>query len=158
MRSLMPIDGVNICEVTFRLYWRRFIVTALSYLLGSVWILFLKQRRLLNGIQRFCLKTSGRDQRRQGVAIQEEVCMKVDIHLTEEPSSPARFNRTGAMTALAAVLTLGFAVGPVAAALAQEKPNIIFIMGDDIGWSNIGVYNQGIMAGRTPNLDRLASE
>ena len=31
-------------------------------------------------------------------------------------------------------------------------------MGDDIGWSNIGVYNQGIMAGRTPNLDQLASE
>jgi arylsulfatase len=31
-------------------------------------------------------------------------------------------------------------------------------MGDDIGWNNIGVYNQGIMAGRTPNLDRLASE
>jgi len=44
-------------------------------------------------------------------------------------------------------------------ALAQEKkPNIIFIMGDDIGWSNIGVYNQGIMAGRTPNLDRLGNE
>jgi arylsulfatase A-like enzyme len=43
--------------------------------------------------------------------------------------------------------------------LAQSnKPNIIFIMGDDIGWSNIGVYNQGIMAGRTPNLDRLANE
>jgi len=40
----------------------------------------------------------------------------------------------------------------------QKKPNIIFIMGDDIGWSNIGVYNQGIMAGRTPNLDRLATE
>jgi arylsulfatase A-like enzyme len=31
-------------------------------------------------------------------------------------------------------------------------------MGDDVGWSNIGVYNQGIMAGRTPNLDRLAAE
>ncbi len=40
----------------------------------------------------------------------------------------------------------------------QKKPNIIFIMGDDIGWSNIGVYNQGIMSGRTPNLDRLANE
>jgi Sulfatase len=38
------------------------------------------------------------------------------------------------------------------------KPNIIFIMADDIGWSNIGVYNQGIMAGRTPNLDRMANE
>src|SRR5262245_30163118 len=46
-----------------------------------------------------------------------------------------------------------------ATAPAQDKkPNIIFIMGDDIGWSNIGVYNQGIMAGRTPNLDRLATE
>jgi arylsulfatase len=41
---------------------------------------------------------------------------------------------------------------------ANAKPNIIFIMGDDIGWSNIGVYNQGMMAGRTPNLDRLAGE
>jgi arylsulfatase A-like enzyme len=40
----------------------------------------------------------------------------------------------------------------------NKKPNIIFIMGDDIGWSNIGVYNQGIMAGRTPNLDKLATE
>jgi len=39
-----------------------------------------------------------------------------------------------------------------------QKPNVVFIMGDDIGWANIGVYNQGIMAGRTPNLDRLASQ
>jgi arylsulfatase len=37
-------------------------------------------------------------------------------------------------------------------------PNIIVIMGDDIGWANIGVYNQGVMSGRTPNLDRLANE
>ncbi|MBV8357510.1 MAG: arylsulfatase [Deltaproteobacteria bacterium] len=44
-------------------------------------------------------------------------------------------------------------------AVAQNnRPNIIFIMGDDIGWFNIGVYNQGMMAGKTPNLDRLASE
>jgi arylsulfatase A-like enzyme len=41
---------------------------------------------------------------------------------------------------------------------AGTKPNILVIMGDDIGWSNIGVYNQGIMAGRTPNLDKMASE
>jgi len=39
-----------------------------------------------------------------------------------------------------------------------KKPNIIFIMGDDIGWFNIGAYHQGIMAGRTPNLDKLASQ
>ena len=31
-------------------------------------------------------------------------------------------------------------------------------MGDDIGWFNIGAYHQGIMSGRTPNLDRLAAE
>ena len=36
-------------------------------------------------------------------------------------------------------------------AQAPQQPNIIFIMGDDIGWNNIGVYNQGIMSGRTPN-------
>jgi arylsulfatase len=39
-----------------------------------------------------------------------------------------------------------------------KKPNVVFIMGDDVGWANIGVYNQGIMAGRTPNLDQLAAE
>ena len=43
------------------------------------------------------------------------------------------------------------------ATAADKQPNIIMIMGDDIGWSNIGVYNQGIMAGRTPNLDQLAT-
>lgn len=40
----------------------------------------------------------------------------------------------------------------------MTKPNIIVIMGDDIGWFNIGVYNQGIMATKTPNLDKLASQ
>ena len=44
------------------------------------------------------------------------------------------------------------------AAAQAQKPNILVIMGDDVGWSNIGVYNQGIMSGRTPNLDRLANE
>jgi arylsulfatase A-like enzyme len=39
-----------------------------------------------------------------------------------------------------------------------KPPNIIFIMGDDIGWLNIGVYNQGMMSGRTPHLDQLAAE
>jgi arylsulfatase A-like enzyme len=40
----------------------------------------------------------------------------------------------------------------------QKKPNIVVIMGDDIGWFNIGAYHQGMMAGRTPNLDKLATE
>lgn len=39
-----------------------------------------------------------------------------------------------------------------------KKPNILVIMGDDIGWFNIGAYHQGIMSSKTPNLDKLASE
>src|SRR5262249_16953493 len=39
-----------------------------------------------------------------------------------------------------------------------KKPNIVFIMGDDIGMWNIGAYHRGLMAGRTPNLDKLAKE
>jgi arylsulfatase len=39
-----------------------------------------------------------------------------------------------------------------------SKPNIVFIMGDDIGWFNVGAYHRGIMASRTPHLDRLATE
>ncbi|HXW54696.1 MAG TPA: arylsulfatase [Candidatus Cybelea sp.] len=38
------------------------------------------------------------------------------------------------------------------------KPNILLIMGDDIGWFNISAYNHGIMGYRTPNIDRLAKE
>ena len=56
-------------------------------------------------------------------------------------------------------LALGLALALFASAQAAgKKPNIVFIMGDDIGWFNIGAYHQGIMAGRTPNLDRLAAE
>jgi phosphoglycerol transferase MdoB-like AlkP superfamily enzyme len=45
------------------------------------------------------------------------------------------------------------------AALAQaKKPNIIVIMGDDIGWFNVGAYHRGMMSGKTPNLDALASQ
>lgn len=39
-----------------------------------------------------------------------------------------------------------------------SKPNILVIMGDDIGWFNVGAYHQGMMASKTPNIDRLASE
>jgi arylsulfatase A-like enzyme len=41
---------------------------------------------------------------------------------------------------------------------AAKKPNIVFIMADDVGWFNIGAYHRGMMAGRTPNLDTLASQ
>ena len=43
------------------------------------------------------------------------------------------------------------------AAAEGKKPNILFIMGDDVGWFNIGAYHRGIMSGKTPNLDKLAA-
>src|SRR5271163_1399358 len=65
-------------------------------------------------------------------------------------------NRTISLLSLLMAAVLCLVAGPALA--QQKKPNIIMIMGDDIGWANIGAYNQGIMATRTPNLDRLASE
>ena len=50
-----------------------------------------------------------------------------------------------------------FALAPLDAQ-AQQKPNIVFIRSHDVGWFNIGAYNRGMMAGRTPNLDQLAAE
>ena len=41
-------------------------------------------------------------------------------------------------------------------AFAQEqKPNILFIMGDDIGWMQPSIYHRGLMVGETPNIDRI---
>ncbi|ACV34634.1 sulfatase [Candidatus Accumulibacter phosphatis] len=47
------------------------------------------------------------------------------------------------------------------AALAQapgKRPNILFIMGDDIGWMQPSIYHQGLMVGETPNIDRIGQE
>jgi Sulfatase len=49
--------------------------------------------------------------------------------------------------------------GAPSATVAQEtKPNILVIMGDDIGWENLGSYHQGLMLDATPNLDKLAKQ
>jgi arylsulfatase len=53
----------------------------------------------------------------------------------------------GAMVALAASPAQG-----------QDRPNILVIWGDDIGWFNVGAYNMGMMGYETPNIDRIASE
>lgn len=43
-------------------------------------------------------------------------------------------------------------------ALAADKPNILVIWGDDVGWNNPSCYNRGMMGYKTPNLDRIADE
>ena len=68
-------------------------------------------------------------------------------------------------TSLVAASALLGAAAPLQTAQAQQQPapsgkppNILVIMGDDVGWFNIGAYHQGIMSGKTPNLDKLAAD
>ena len=57
---------------------------------------------------------------------------------------------------LVASVVLAFAA--VSAMAASEKPNILVIMADDVGWASLGAYHGGIKSIETPNLDRLASQ
>ena len=61
------------------------------------------------------------------------------------------------LLALSAAVTV---VGAPASAQApqQAKPNILFIMGDDIGWMQPSIYHRGLMVGETPNIDRIGNE
>jgi arylsulfatase A-like enzyme len=65
--------------------------------------------------------------------------------------------KKGIIAAAGVSIALAFS-GAATAQTAAKPPNIVVVMGDDIGWFNIGAYHQGIMAGRTPNLDKLAAE
>ena len=60
--------------------------------------------------------------------------------------------------ALAVIIWSLLAAGAESVQAANGKPNILVIMGDDVGWFNIGAYHQGIMSGKTPSLDKLASQ
>ena len=81
-----------------------------------------------------------------------------DLTLKEASMSPRnRLFKPFMPTAIAAALLAAPLFAPTA--LAQTKPpNILVIMGDDVGWFNVGAYHQGIMSGKTPNLDKLASQ
>jgi arylsulfatase A-like enzyme len=63
-----------------------------------------------------------------------------------------------ATLATAAAVGLIALVGASPAAAQEKKPNILFIMGDDIGLMQVGAYHQGWALGETPNIDRLAKE
>src|SRR5437764_13261804 len=69
------------------------------------------------------------------------------------------------MRKLSKVLRVGMAAGAILSAAATsssyaqgKQPNILVIMGDDVGWFNIGAYHRGMMSGKTPHLDKLAAE
>src|SRR5262249_50308214 len=89
----------------------------------------------------------------------------------EQLSRPKR-NHSWVITALAAVVPLAFAAmatpapagaqekmaTPAPAATQGSKPNILFIMGDDIGLMQPSIYHRGWMVGETPNIDRIGNE
>jgi arylsulfatase A-like enzyme len=56
------------------------------------------------------------------------------------------------------LLAAAMVAASVAPACAADKPNILVIMADDIGYWNISAYNRGMMGYRTPNIDRIAKE
>src|SRR6187401_3732797 len=66
-----------------------------------------------------------------------------------------RMNLRRIFTGLVAAALLAFAASHAA---AQQKPNILFIMGDDIGWMQPSIYHRGLMVGETPNIDRIGNE
>ena len=59
---------------------------------------------------------------------------------------------------LLAFAAVGTVASMPAAAQQQQKPNILFIMGDDIGWMQPRIYHLGLMVGETPNIDRIGQE
>ena len=75
---------------------------------------------------------------------------------------PFRKPAAGTCCALGSAKGQLVAMANNAAALEQtasgKKPNILFIMGDDIGWMQPACYHRGLMVGETPNIDRIAAE
>src|SRR5271168_736989 len=68
-----------------------------------------------------------------------------------------KFNRKITPVVSALAVALGLAASAPNASAQAKKPNILVIMGDDVGWFNVGAYHRGMMAGKTPNLDKLAA-
>jgi arylsulfatase len=75
-------------------------------------------------------------------------------------SNEPKVTRTKLRYACAIAATVAAAgLGTLAPAVAQDtKPNILFIMGDDIGWMQPSIYHRGLAVGETPNIDRIGNE
>ncbi|MBR0817799.1 arylsulfatase [Bradyrhizobium liaoningense] len=56
------------------------------------------------------------------------------------------------------LVSLSGAASTPATAQPAQKPNILFIMGDDIGLYQPSIYHRGLMVGETPNIDRIGNE
>ena len=89
--------------------------------------------------------------------------MSEDQKVEKNGGAPAGLKRrdlllSGSSLLAASVLSNAGITTSAQAQPSGKRPNILVIMGDDIGWNNLGSYHQGLMLNATPNLDRLASE
>jgi arylsulfatase A-like enzyme len=67
--------------------------------------------------------------------------------------------RTLVRSSLSLLVVTGTLLGAAGSVQAQDKkPNIVFIMGDDIGIMQPSIYHRGLMVGETPNIDRIGNE
>jgi hypothetical protein len=100
---------------------------------------------------------------------------KNEIGRSAVPSTVSWVNPIGFVARIFSQLTTGMPIGSAglltiatfimggfsrtyAQATGSQKPNILFIMGDDIGWMQPGIYHRGLMVRETPNIDRIGRE
>ena len=69
-----------------------------------------------------------------------------------------KFTRKLLLALFAVFASVFVASAPATAQQQQQKPNILFIMGDDIGWMQPSIYHRGLMVGETPNIDKIGHE
>lgn len=86
-------------------------------------------------------------------------------HLQDSAPPTAEVNRRNILLSGGSLFALTALSGAAAViqsqpvrAQASGKPNILMIMGDDIGWFNPSIYHRGMMGYRTPNIDRIGNE
>ena len=69
-----------------------------------------------------------------------------------------KFTRNLLLGLFAVFASVFVASAPATAQQQQQKPNILFIMGDDIGYMQPSIYHRGLMVGETPNIDKIGQE
>ncbi|MEK6257875.1 MAG: arylsulfatase [Planctomycetota bacterium] len=135
-------------------------VLALGAALG-----FVAAQERLPWQSRVAANTARVETNRAAVLVEEEPAAPCAVAQTQCPqgelsccADAARGEQLLALAdASAAVASHNLAVAATAQA-SGKKPNILIIWGDDVGWFNVSMNNNGMMGYKTPNIDRIAKE
>ena len=76
----------------------------------------------------------------------------------KQPNNKTKTMNRKPIVAALGLLSVCFVAAPDVAFAQQKKPNILVIMGDDIGWYNPSIYHRGDMGYWTPNIDSIGKE